>query len=46
MEEDAQVTVSYPFEFVTPVGAIAGLFDGGGFGGTVTLTANGVMPCQ
>ena len=46
MEEDAQVTVTYPFEFVTPVGALAGLFDGGGFDGTVTLTADGVMPCQ
>jgi Flp pilus assembly protein TadG len=43
---DAQVNVSYSFSFVTPVGAIAGLVGGGGFGSPITLTAQGVMPCE
>jgi Flp pilus assembly protein TadG len=42
---NAIVTVTYSFSFVTPVGAIAGLF-GSGFGSPVTLTATGVMPCE
>jgi Flp pilus assembly protein TadG len=40
------VVASYSFSFVTPVGAIAGLLGGGGFGSPVTLTAQGVMPCE
>jgi len=43
---NAVVGVSYPFSFVTPVGAIAGLIGGGGFGAPITLTAEGVMPCE
>ena len=44
---NAQVDVSYTFNFVTPVGAIAGLIGGsGGLGSPVTLTATGVMPCE
>lgn len=43
---DAKVVVTYQFSFVTPVGAIAGLFGGSGFGGPITLTAQGVMPCE
>ena len=43
---DAQVTVTYSFSFVTPVGAIAGIFGGSGFGSPITLTAQGVMPCE
>jgi len=45
---NAVVNVSYQFNFVTPVGAIAGLFGGGsgGLGSPVTLTAQGVMPCE
>jgi Flp pilus assembly protein TadG len=42
---DAQVNVSYSFSFVTPIGSIAGLF-GSGFGSHITLTAQGVMPCE
>jgi Flp pilus assembly protein TadG len=42
---NAIVTVTYSFSFVTPVGAIAGLF-GSGFGSPITLTATGVMPCE
>jgi Flp pilus assembly protein TadG len=43
---DAVVRASYSFSFVTPVGAIAGLFGGSGFGSPITLTAQGVMPCE
>jgi Flp pilus assembly protein TadG len=45
---NAVVNVSYQFNFVTPIGAIAGLFGGGsgGLGSPVTLTAQGVMPCE
>jgi len=44
---DAVVNVSYQFNFITPIGAIAGLFGGsGGLGSPVTLTAQGVMPCE
>jgi Flp pilus assembly protein TadG len=43
---DAQVNVTYSFSFVTPIGAIAGLFDGSGLGGPIILTAQGVMPCE
>ena len=43
---DAEVNVSYSFSFVTPVGAIAGLFGGTGLGGPITLSAQGVMPCE
>jgi Flp pilus assembly protein TadG len=44
--QDAQVKVNYRFTFVTPVGALAGLLDGGGLDGEMTLTGTGVMPCQ
>jgi len=43
---DASVTTSYQFSFVTPIGAIAGMFGGSGFGSPITLTAQGVMPCE
>jgi hypothetical protein len=43
---NAVVKVSYQLSFVTPVGAIAGIFGGSGFGSPVTLTAQGVMPCE
>ena len=43
---DAQVKVTYQLNFVTPVGAIAGIFGGSGFGSPITLTATGVMPCE
>jgi Flp pilus assembly protein TadG len=44
---NAEVDVSYTFDFVTPIGAIAGLIgDSGGLGSPVTLTATGVMPCE
>ena len=42
---DATVQVSYPFTFLTPLGAIAGLFGGSGLGSSLTLTATAVMAC-
>lgn len=42
----ADVQTKYVFSFITPVGAIAGIFGGSGFGGPITLTAQGVMPCE
>jgi Flp pilus assembly protein TadG len=42
----ATVQASYVFSFITPVGAIAGIFGGAGFGSPVTLSAQGVMPCE
>lgn len=43
---DAVVNVSYQFSFVTPIGAIASLIGGSGLGSPITLTAQGVMPCE
>ncbi len=43
---DAVVRTSYSFSFVTPVGAVAGLFGGSGFGSPITLSAQGEMPCE
>jgi hypothetical protein len=43
------VVVTYSFSFITPVGAIAGMIGGGsgsGFGSPITMTAQGVMPCE
>jgi Flp pilus assembly protein TadG len=42
---DAVVQTNYTFSFVTPVGAIAGLF-GSGFGGPLAMSGQGVMRCQ
>jgi len=43
---NAQVDVSYSFSFITPIGAVAGLFGGSGLGAPIVLTAQGVMPCE
>jgi Flp pilus assembly protein TadG len=43
---DGQVSISYSFSFITPVGAIAAMFGGSGLGGPITLTAQGVVPCE
>jgi Flp pilus assembly protein TadG len=43
---NAAVQVGYTFSFVTPVSAIAGLFGKSGFGTSMTLTAQGIMPCE
>ncbi len=43
---DAEVDVSDPFSFITPIGAIASLVGDSGLGGPIVLTAQGVMPCE
>lgn len=43
---DAQVQTTYSFSFITPIGAIAGLLGGKGLGAPITLSAQGVMPCE
>jgi Flp pilus assembly protein TadG len=43
---EATVQVSYPFTFVTPLGAIAKLFGGSGLGSSLTLTATEAMACE
>jgi Flp pilus assembly protein TadG len=43
---DAVVQASYPFSFATPIGAIAGMFGTPTFGSSLTLTAQGDMPCE
>ena len=43
---DAEVNVDYTFSFITPVGAIAGLIGGAGFGSPIVLSAQGVAPCE
>ncbi len=43
---DAVVQTSYSFSFITPVGAIAAMFGGAGYGSSLTLTAQGEMPCE
>lgn len=42
---DARVTVSHQFEFITPLGAIAGSFASGGGQGSLVVTGQGVMSC-
>jgi Flp pilus assembly protein TadG len=43
---DAQVDVSYPFSFITPIGAIASFIGGSSLGAPIVLTAQGVMSCE
>ena len=43
---EAMVQITYSFSFITPIGAIAGLFGGGGYGSPITLSATGRMPCE
>jgi hypothetical protein len=43
---NADVKVSYTFKFITPIGAIARIFGKSGPGSPLTLTAEGVMPCE
>lgn len=43
---DAVVIVTYTFTFLTPVGAIGRMFGSNSFGTTLTLTAQGEMPCE
>jgi Flp pilus assembly protein TadG len=43
---DAVVKVTYTFTFVTPVGAFAAMFGSVTYGSTLSLTAQGEMPCE
>jgi Flp pilus assembly protein TadG len=43
---NATVRLTYSFSFVTPIGAIAAMFGGSSLGSPLTLTAQGVMPCE
>lgn len=43
---NADVKVTYTFQFITPIGAIAKIFGTTGSGSPLTLTAEGVMPCE
>ncbi|WP_439663377.1 TadE/TadG family type IV pilus assembly protein [Lentzea sp. HUAS TT2] len=44
-KSSAEVVVTHTYDFITPVGGLAGLFGGGGFGSPIPLSATGVMPC-
>lgn len=46
LTKDAQVKVDHVFTFITPLGALGGLFGGTGPDSGITLTGRGVMPCQ
>lgn len=43
--DNARVTVTYEFHFITPVPGLSALF-GGSLSDTKTLTATGIMPCR
>lgn len=45
-DEDAVVRLEYTFGYLTPVGGLAGMFTGDGFGADLTLEGVGVMPCR
>jgi hypothetical protein len=45
-DEDATVHTEYEFAWITPVGDIAALFGGSGWGDPITVTGTGVMPCR
>jgi Flp pilus assembly protein TadG len=45
-DDSAEVEATYTFEFITPVGGLAGIFGGGDFGDPIELSAKGVMPCE
>jgi hypothetical protein len=45
-DDDAVLTLNYSFSYITPVGGLAGMLTGAGFGGDVTLEGVGVMPCR
>ena len=43
---NATVITSYSFSFITPIGAIARMFGPSSLGGPISITAQGVMPCE
>lgn len=45
-DENAKVTLTFPYHYVTPVGSFGVLLGGsGGLDDPITLSATGVMPC-
>jgi Flp pilus assembly protein TadG len=44
--QQAVITVTYKYNFVTPLKAVMGLFGSSLGSGPLTLTATGVMPCE
>jgi Flp pilus assembly protein TadG len=44
--DTATVTVTYSFQFATPVGLLAPVLGGTSYGGPITLRSTGVMPCR
>ncbi|MDI1461705.1 TadE/TadG family type IV pilus assembly protein [Catellatospora sp. KI3] len=44
--DTAVITVTYRYDWATPVGALAGIFGGGGYGTGLTVRGTGVMPCR
>jgi len=44
--KNGELKASYTFDFITPVGGLAGMFGGGSFGSPITLSATGVMLCE
>jgi Flp pilus assembly protein TadG len=45
--QNATVSVTYQFSFITPIGALAGLIGNpGNLGSPLTMSAQGVMPCD
>jgi Flp pilus assembly protein TadG len=44
--DNAKVTVSYTFSFVTPIGPLLSLFGGGGLSSTIAMHGQGVMRCD
>ncbi len=45
LTDNATITATYTFTFITPVPGLATLF-GGSISGTKTMTGKGVMPCR
>jgi len=45
-DPDAIIRVEYTFDFVTPVGGIGSMLGGGGYGDSLEMSAEGVMPCE
>ncbi|NUO60565.1 MAG: pilus assembly protein [Hamadaea sp.] len=44
--EDATVHTTYTFDWITPVGDLAGMFGAGSWGASITVKGKGVMPCR
>lgn len=45
-ESAVSITVTKNFEYVTPIGVIAGFFGGGDWAGSFGMSATGVMSCR